>query len=210
MAKLDEISQGQNDHNIELFFSNFELIMKHENDILLCDEYFFVSPFLNYEMVLGYLLLGWRHAVLMDTCPDCTAPVYLFSFAASQTSGNNSWTGFCLSCQSKKRGRKEKYKYVGDFESACRKTFRNKTIENSTETYEGFKFSFAGDGLEPAEKVREKQQVSTLVKPVSLNILLEELNSGNVRPQTSGEETVLSATLEFDNHDEHIVIRLQH
>lgn len=91
------------------------LLLANSSAVLTNQNYFFVSangwsfcswPYLSGDGTLfaGYLLNGWQHGLLIDSCEECTSQLYLIGFAGSPLSDRNSFWGVCLQCNSRKRG----------------------------------------------------------------------------------------------------------
>lgn len=185
---------SNNEEEFLLFTENLELIRAHEKTILECAEYFFCDipfascswPYIGGDgpLCLGYLLLGWRDGLLIEPCPGCGGECLVTSFAGSPLSGSNSWSGFCSNCKKKySKGQsihKPFYKKLGLI-TDLRKQYPQRVTR--LEEFDSQKFSFAGDGLEPAKKTRPV--TIELFQPVPLSVLIQELKEGVVRPKNS-------------------------
>lgn len=180
------------EEDFHLFTANLDLLRANEKTILECAEYFFCDipfsycswPYVDGDglLCLGYLLLGWRDELLVEPCPDCAGNCLVTSFAGSPLSGGNSWTGFCSHCNKKHRKNNsarmpfvERLRFIVNL----RKHYPH-TITR-LEEYDAMKFTFAGNGLEPAKKVRPV--TIDLYQPVPLAELIEELRKGTIRPK---------------------------
>jgi len=174
----------------QFFCEHLQLLLEHSQDIVPNSEYFFCPPsfaccaFLwiggGGALCLGHLLLGWNEGILIEPCPDCDAKIFVTSFGGSPLSGSNSWSGFCIGCRSRKSGRGSVHKPFSkrmDFALSVRKQFPQEVLH--WEDYDGFIFSWGGNGLQPASKKR--LVVEKVVEPVSLDILVKELNTGHTR-----------------------------
>jgi hypothetical protein len=81
-----------------------------------------------------------------------------------------------------------------EFALAVRKQFAENVEE--WEEYDGFTFSWGGDGLEPARKKR--LVVRPVVDAVALEVLVEELKAGKVRVGSAPEPTLIEMRYEFE------------
>lgn len=180
----------ENPQNVEnefqVFFDHLPLILDHERNILACADYFFCRLDFAYcswawvggdgPLYLGYLLLGWRDR-LTGVCPACAGTVLVTSFGGSVLSGSNGWTGICQGCRSKQHGRWERLGDRWQFVRNLRQSHPHEICE--WEEFDGQIFSWGDNGLQPGKKKRLVHK--PLANPVSLNVLIEELKSGNVR-----------------------------
>lgn len=172
-----------------LFCENLPLLLEHRQDILSCGEYFFCPLSFAWcswlwiagsgALCLGYLLLGWQQGILAEPCPACGETVHITSFGGSLLSGANWCYGWCLNCQASQKSKpasvslKDRMDYV----LAMRKQL---PVEISCwEDYEGYIFSWGGNGLQPARKKR--LVTKPVVETVSLEVVIEELRSGRIR-----------------------------
>lgn len=98
----------------QLLRQNLGLLLENAEKIINTPEYFFCplrTAFLSLAyinggmMPLGALLLLWKEEKLIETCPDCSGKVYLFSAGGSPLSGSNSWGGICPACDRIRYGR---------------------------------------------------------------------------------------------------------
>jgi hypothetical protein len=187
--ELDESAADSSDREWQLFSQNIDLILKHEQDILACGDYFFCSLAFAYsswtyvagdgQLFLGYLLLGWRNNILIEQCPVCTSgKVSITSFGGSPLSGSNGWTGICLDCHQKQQGKhSEHFRQWMDFVLSLRKSFPEKVSEE--QEYDSQEFTFGGNGLKP---VRKKKTIwKSVAEPVPIASLIDELKSGSIR-----------------------------
>lgn len=169
----------------QLFCDHLALILQHERDILSCADYFFCPldfafcswPYVSGDgpLYLGYLLLGWRDRSLTADCAECGGTVLVTMFGGSVLSGSNSWAGICESCHAKQNGHWEQFGRHVQFVITLRKRFPAEVCR--WEEYDGVVFSWADNGLQPARKKRLIHR--QFAKPVSLNVLIDELKSGN-------------------------------
>ncbi len=174
------------DHESEQdFLKHLDLILRHEDAILHNQSYFFVDlpfcfaswPYVGGDgpLYLGYLLLGWRDGILTDCCGDCQGKVLLTSLSGSPLSGTNSYAGICKECRQKTRGtsRTNVFAERVQFISTTRRSFAR--TRDQVEEFDGYEFSFEGNGLKP---VRKKRMVTVdLASPVTLSILTSKLEA---------------------------------
>lgn len=206
------VSQGyvgnpasNNQQSISLFTENIELLRAHEKTILECGEYFFCDiafascswPYVTGDgpLCLGYLLLGWREGLLLESCPTCNSKCLVTSFSGSPLSGSQSWSGFCTNCKTMQSSQNQpvqnqltkKIQFIVNL----RKHYPQKTWQ--LEEQDAMQFTFGGNGRRPVKRLR-KTSVD-LVQPVTLAELVNELKEGKIRPKNSPKtqaETALS------------------
>ncbi len=176
----------------QLFCHDLSLLLNHKSSILACSSYFFCAPSFAYcswpwvtndgPLFIGYLLLGWSDGLLVQPCPDsdCDGEALITSFGGSPFSGSNRWSGYCKGCLSDQNGSRTDVRFMElvEFVSKLRQRFPDSVTE--WEEYDGFQFSWAGNGREPAK--RKRRIVRALADPVSIETLIQELNSGYIRP----------------------------
>jgi hypothetical protein len=181
--------------SISLFTENIELLRAHEKNILECAEYFFCDiafascswPYVTGDgpLCLGYLLLGWREGLLLESCPTCNSECIVTSFGGSPLSGSQSWSGFCTNCKtmqtSKNKPVQNPITKKIQFIVNLRKHYPQKTWQ--LEEQDAMQFIFGGNGLKPVKMLR-KTSVD-LVQPVTLAELVNELKDGKIRPKIS-------------------------
>jgi hypothetical protein len=185
-------SAGHIDKHWELFSQNIDFLLRHQQTILACSDYFFCSPNFSYcswpwtsgddPLVIGYLLLGWQNKLLVQPCPDsgCGGEVLITSFSGSPFSGANSFAGYCTNCQTRKNGSRTDIRFyeLVDFISKLRQTFPS--VVKEIETYSGHQFCWGGSGLEPVVKKRIVSK--PVANPVTLAVLIDELlKAGTIR-----------------------------
>ncbi|MCA0315043.1 MAG: hypothetical protein LCH63_14585 [Candidatus Melainabacteria bacterium] len=196
------VSQGyvgnpasNNQQSISLFTENIELLRAHEKTILECAEYFFCDiafascswPYVTGDgpLCLGYLLLGWRERLLLESCPTCVGECLVTSFSGSPLSGRQSWSGFCTNCKamqtSKNKPVQNPLTKKIQFIVNLRKHYPQKTWQ--FEEQDAMQFTFGGNGLKPVKRLR-KTSVE-LFQPVTLTELVNELKDGKIRPKNS-------------------------
>lgn len=178
----------------ELFCDNLQLLLEHWQDIVDNREYFFCplsfawcAPlFLSSggPLSIGQLLLGWHDGILLEPCPDCGGTVLVTSYGGSILSGNNSWSGFCIECRSKKSRHGSVHKPFSkraSFASSVRKEFPEQV--SYWEEYDGQSFSWGGNGLQTARKKRliVEKTYESAGETITLEVLIQELKSGNIR-----------------------------
>jgi hypothetical protein len=185
------IDKARLEEQFQFFTSNLSLLLKHEQDILNCRDYFFTPlsfawcswPWVwgDGPLCLGYLLMGWKDGIFTEPCPVCQDNVFVLTFGGSPLSGSNSWSGFCMSCNRKVFGSDSVHKPFSDrirFVWYRRKLYP--LAVKHTEEVDGFIFDWGGTGLKPA---RKRHLVRTqLAAPVELSQLVQELASNNIRP----------------------------
>lgn len=199
-SSLDESSE------FDVFLSHLELILNNSANILKRSEYFFCPlsfawcswPYFSGDgpLWLGFLLLGWQDGILTEHCVDCNSTVLVTSFGGSPLSGTNSYSGICTTCLSRKYGRGATQKPLSEriaFIAGLRKAFPTEVSE--WQEYDGFIFSWGGNGLAPARKKR--LVTHKLVEPVSLPVLLDELVSGELRRCPPPNVSLLRQDLKF-------------
>lgn len=196
------VSQGyvgnpasNNQQSISLFTENIELLRAHEKTILECAEYFFCDiafascswPYVTGDgpLCLGYLLLGWREGLLLESCPTCVGECLVTSFSGSPLSGSQTWSAFCTNCKTMQTSKNqpvqnrliEKLNFIINL----RKHYTQKTWQ--FEEQDAMQFTFGGNGLKPVKRLR-KTSVD-LVQPVTLRELVNELKDGKIQPKNS-------------------------
>lgn len=175
-----------------LLFNSIGLILDHSQSIINCPKYFFCSlpfafcswPYVSGDgpLVLGYLILGWQSGHLIAPCANCNGDVHLISFGGSPLSGSNVWHGFCVSCQQAMRGSSAGSTFRQRMDFVCEVRKRFPTHASVWEEYDGDVFSWGGSGLSPRRKNR--LVIRQLTEPVSFEVLIEDLRSGNVQNPT--------------------------
>lgn len=172
-----------------LFRENLSLVLSYQQDIISCSEYFFCPLPIAWcsvlfiagsgPLCLGYLLLGWSNGTLTEQCVACGGTVLITCFGGSMLSGSNWCFGLCRDCgqSQKSHSAPTVFKDRVDFVLAARKQFPHEL--SYCEEYDGFVFSWGGNGLKPARKKR--LVVKPVVHPVSLDVLLEELKTDKIR-----------------------------
>jgi hypothetical protein len=193
----------EDSQNWRLFCNNLTLILNSKQQILNCCDYFFVTlpgaycsyPFVNTDgiLFLGYLLIGWEQNILTDTCIKCQAKVIVFWFCGSILSGRNQWKGICLNCRNEQLGQWQTFGPHWQFVSELRKKYPDKISE--WQEYDGFEFSFGGNGLKPARK--KKLIWRQLAQSVSLQTLVNELTSSSIRQNKAPNVCLLKHGLEL-------------
>lgn len=179
------------EQDMELFIENLDLLLLSQQIIFNDRDYFFTPlsfawcswPYVSGDgqLFLGYLLCGWRDQILNEPCPNCSSgEVFVVSFGGSPLSGAHSWSGFCKVCRTKLSGRESVHKPFSkrsSYVQQLRKRFPERLSKWAD--YDGFVFSWSGNGLQPA---RKRRLVWTeLANPTSLTDLIAELKSGNFR-----------------------------
>ncbi len=186
-----------------LFTENLDMLRANEQKILETAEYFFCElpfawcswPYVGGDgpLCLGFLLLGWKDGVLIEPRQGCHGECLVLSFGGSPLSGSNSWSGICAQCKMKKSNRDTVHKPFSKkviFVCDLRKRYPQRI--KKWEEFEGKKFSFAGDGLEPA--VQKRLLTIELFKPVTLIDLITELKEGIDRPKNNPESGIEGET----------------
>jgi hypothetical protein len=209
------VSQGyvgnpasNNQQSISLFTENIELLRAHEKTFLECAEYFFCDiafascswPYVTGDgsLCLGYLLLGWREGLLLESCPTCNSECPVTSFSGSPLSGSQSWSGFCTNCKTMQTSKNkpvqnpliEKVTFI----IKLRKHYPQKTWQ--FEEQEAMQFTFGGNGLKPVKRLR-KTSVD-LFQPATFAELVNELKDGKIRPKNSPRT---KAEIAMNNND---------
>lgn len=179
-----------------LFAENLDLIRTNSAKILETAEYFFCDlpfawcswPYVGGDgpLNLGFLLLGWQDGIFVEPCPGCGGKCLVTSFSGSPLSGSNSWSGYCPDCKTRSGNRdtvhKPFYKKL-DFVCELRKRFPQQL--KRWEQYDGNKFSFGGNGLEPS--LRKRMRTIELFEAITLPDVIEELRKGIERPRNNPE-----------------------
>ncbi len=184
----NESAAKNTDREFQLFSQNIDLILKHEQAILACSNYFFCSlPFAysswlycsgDGQLFLGYLLLAWKTDIFIEQCPDCNQKVVITSFTGSPLTGSNGWTGICCTCQQIINGKHSAaFRRRMDFVLKLRQAFPA-TVQEKQE-YDGFDFSWGEPSLKPVRKTRIV--ATPVADPVTLEILIKELKTGAMR-----------------------------
>jgi hypothetical protein len=184
----NESAAKNTDREFQLFSQNIDLILKHEQDILACRDYFFCSlPFAysswlycsgDGQLFLGYLLLGWKAGQLTEHCPICMGKIIVSSFSGSPLTGRNSWSGLCLDCHQRRQGNHSKHFHQWmSLVLKFRQAFPDKVSEE--QEYNSQEFTFGGNGL---KLVRKKKTIwKSVAESVSIAILIDELKTGSTR-----------------------------
>jgi len=186
----------QVNEEFDLFFGSIDLVLAHEAAILACDEYFFCRPaFSGYgqytakPLPLGVMLLGWRLGILREQC--CAKNAWLIFFAGG--SASTTWRrGYCPDCQKSERryGYEvcvEKIRFCMDICEQVRDWVEVVEIEH----FPSQTFSFAEPAIAPcyAGKIRKVRKL--LVEAATVAQLITELRTGNVRPPTAREKSLV-------------------
>ena len=184
-----------------LFFSNFELILAHQQDILDCDEYFFCRPafacygiYCSKSMPLGTLILGWRNGILLEPCPilvpddsmkpqkqlPCGGKSYIYHFGGMPSGTGR--LGYCISCDgSQFTYDKQLPRQRFDFANQAEKQFKDWAEGLELEHFRTSKFSFAEPAIVPTTGARMRWIKLPLVEAVSVEQLIKELRKGRIR-----------------------------
>ena len=177
---------------VSLCGEHVDLLLRHESRILQCSDYFFCqhpNTWCSWPLVggdgplpVGFLLLGWRARILIDTCSACSGKVLISRFGGPAFDGYYWWHGFCLSCKSPQTGAHANGMYrFRQFVEALRTRFPATRYE--WEEVDGQVFSFGGSGLMPGRK--KQLTVEPMANPVSFEMLISELSSGALRASNS-------------------------
>lgn len=95
------------DREDDLLCANFALIIDNSAQIVNSPSKYFCSPtscWLSAAYVgggplcLGFLLEGYSNGALLQNCPRCQQPAFIFCLGGSPLSGANFSTVFCRSC----------------------------------------------------------------------------------------------------------------
>jgi hypothetical protein len=184
------IDNARLEEQFQFFASNLSLLLKHEQHILNCRDYFFTPlafawcswPYVwgDGPLCLGYLIMGWKDGILTEPCLVCGDKILVLTFGGSPLSGSNGWSGFCMSCNRKLSGRGSVHKPFLNkmsFINSLRKSYP--LVVSRIEEVDGFIFDWGGSGLKPERKTR---LVSTqLAEPVQLTQLVHEIATKNLR-----------------------------
>lgn len=195
---------------LRLFIDNIDLILEQAEEILRYRDLFFCAPDIAWcswpyfggdgPLSFGFLISGWYDGILLEPCPDCGKTVLVYCFGGSPLSGSNSWTGVCVVCREEKSARDSVHKPFADkisFVCSLRKAYPFAVKE--WEEFDGFQFTWAGDGLKP---VRKKRLVTRfLAEPVDFEHLIDVLRGRNF--------TGLSHTLQRKNLTEELKLDLK-
>jgi hypothetical protein len=182
-----------------LFTENLDLIRLNSQKILDTAEYFFCDlpfawcswPYVGGDgpLCLGFLLLGWQDGIFIEPRAGCHSECLVLSFGGSPLSGSNSWSGICAECKMKKGNRDSVHKPFYKkliFVTDLRKRFPQRI--KRWEEYQGEKFSFAGDGLEPA--IQKRRKTIELFESITLVDLIYELKENMERPNNNPESGI--------------------
>jgi len=179
----------EQERDFHLFFGNIDVVMENAAAVFACSEYFFcplsfASGSLGYiggpgALTVGHLLWCWGEGALRARCPECSGDVLVSTFGGSPLSGRNQWIGYCTAC-----GERQIDSWPGKFGDhfvpALKVTSQYPAEVPEWVEYDGFEFSWGGDGLKPA---RKRRQVRTRVAElVDLDTLIDELRRGDIRP----------------------------
>lgn len=178
-------SVAQDQYN--LLVQNISLVLRYSDEIIACRDYFFCElafawcswPYVSGDgpLQLGHLLLAWSSDRLIGKCSACSGKVLVTSFGGSILSGSNSWSGYCMDCESRKNGWWENFHEHWKFTLQSLRQYPLYVRE--FEEFDGQEFCWGGNGLRPARKTRRVWR--RLATPVTLEVLIEELNQGRIR-----------------------------
>ncbi len=187
---------GRSEQQLELFAENRDLILEHGDRIVRCKDYFFCAPefaWCSWAYVggdgllpMGYLLLGWSEGMLAEVCSGCGGTVLIVSCGGSVLSGASSWFGMCVSCRRTDSNRNQ----VGEPGKKARRFSERRNFVAQLRTqypvsvsewqeYDGYIFSWGGNGLQPARKKRLVTRYCA--NPVSFEELIADLRDGSLR-----------------------------
>ena len=151
--------QEKEKEELQLFCDNIDLLLRHEDDIFACDDYFLCLasfawcswPYISGDglICMGDLLSGWGDGALIGKCPDCCGKVLVNAFGGSPLSGSNWWRGYCQVCQHTQNSRWEIFGTHVDYILQLRR--------------------------------KQKMVLKQVADPISFESLINELKSGNVR-----------------------------
>jgi hypothetical protein len=175
----------------ELFCNNIDLLIERRAEILACADYLHCQlsfawcswPYISGDGILplGYLLIGWRDGVLVEQCQTCRQEAQILNFGGSPLTGRSCWSGYCRWCSARQSGSPlssaKRLHDLMDFVHAMRARYPSSIA--TWEEYDGFIFSWSGNGLQPAR--RKRLVVTNTSEPVDLETLLQEIKSGAVR-----------------------------
>ncbi len=189
---------GHSEQQLELFGENVDLILEHGDRIVRCKDYFFCAPEFAWcswasaggdgPLPMGYLLLGWSEGMLAEVCSGCGGTVLIVSFGGSILSGASSWFGVCVSCrrtdssrnQSGDQGKKaRRFLERRNFVAQLRQQYPVSVSE--WQEYDGYIFSWGGNGLQPARKKRLVTRYCA--EAVSFEELVAELRDRSLRSE---------------------------
>ena len=110
ISEIDAIHKRHRDSlnaESDLFIANFELLFKHNKDILDNETYrnitfhglFISSAWVGRQrpLTLGELYFHYKHGDWI--MPDCCGSVYIISAGGSPLSGTNKYQGYCKTCK---------------------------------------------------------------------------------------------------------------
>ena len=167
------------------FLENLELLLKHGSTILSYPNYYFVEIQKCYNSILwfggggllylGFLLEGWRSGVLVDCCEHCCGEFYVMGFGGSILSGSNKFWGVCRSCREPACGRVASGdRFRSRVNWVIQMRAKHPRRRQEWQVYNGFIFTFEGNGMKPSIK---KRLVSIdLAEPVPIHYLIKKLS----------------------------------
>ncbi len=189
---------GRSEQQLELFGENLDLILEHGDSIVRCKDYFFCAPEFAWcswawvggdgPLPMGYLLLGWSEGMLAEMCSGCGGTLLIVSFGGSILNGSSSWFGVCVACRRTDSSRNQ----LGDPGSKARRFLERRNFVaqlrrqypasvSEWQQYDGYIFSWGGNGLQPARKKRLVTRYCA--EPVLFEELLAELRDGSLRSE---------------------------
>ena len=103
--------------NLGLFLKSIPVLLKHLDDLLshpaksaVCVPFVGFSISFKYGQVqkclpLGCILREWKKGRLVEACPHCGGPLYVYrSYARLLEGGKQEWSGTCPFCETETHG----------------------------------------------------------------------------------------------------------
>ena len=115
---VDNADQIKAAEDFKLLTDNLDLILENEPIIFNCADYSFCTPAFSYcnpilmwrwEATSNLSAIGLERWSFKELCPNCNNLVLITSFAGSPLTGGNKWTGICLTCRQRQKGRDSLY-----------------------------------------------------------------------------------------------------
>jgi hypothetical protein len=185
------------------FFDNLELILTHEEDILLCEDYFFCrSNFANYgvyshgDINVGTLLLGWRDGIFIDHCRSggCNGKSYVYKFGGLLS--GTGWSGYCSKCGNTKFVWESTHTMARMRFAYC----SNQQFKDHIKAIQNFRVNTTYFGVPDFDpEMKTKKVARSAANVISMPELISELQSDRIRKPTPGMESLIEEFLTVDN-----------
>ena len=134
------IIQSEEDRHKEkgMLCNNLQLIMDNADYILSTPELFYCKLNIAYlgicyvgrpgHIPLGVLVTLWKKGELIEQCPECSGPLYIFQSLGIPLSGSNSSMGACTRCKKTHKINAESFGDIFGPINEMMKKHRNKEV----------------------------------------------------------------------------------